>query len=146
MARPCATIDEYIGACPADVQPLLERVRRTIRDAVPAAGETISYGLPTITCHGRDLLSFAAWKHHIGLYPLPAVDDAFARELAPYRAAKSTVRFPLGQPLPDDMIARLAALHVAQRVGGQDMGMDHARQTRLDDRGGHERGGTGGTT
>ena len=119
MARPCATIDEYIGSCPADVRPLLERVRRTIRGAVPAAGETISYGLPSITLDGRDLLSFAAGKHHIGIYPLPAVDDAFARELAPYRVAKSTVRFPLGQPLPDDMIARLAALHVAQRADGR---------------------------
>ena len=119
MARPCATIDEYIGSCPADVQPLLERVRRTIRGAVPAAGETISYGMPTITFNGRDLMSFAAWKRHIGLYPLPAVDDAFAQELAPYRAAKSTVRFPLGQPLPDDIIGRLAALHVAQRVDGR---------------------------
>jgi uncharacterized protein YdhG (YjbR/CyaY superfamily) len=76
--------------------------------------------MPTITLNGRDLVSFAAWKHHIGLYPLPAVDDALARELAPYRAAKSTVRFPLGQPMPYSLIARLVALHVQQRQeGGQ---------------------------
>lgn len=117
MTRPCTTIDEYISACPEDVQPLLEQVRRTIRVAVPDAGETISYGMPTITLDGRDLVSFAAWKHHIGLYPLPAVDDAFAQELAPYRAVKSTVRFPLGKPLPYELIARLVALRVAQRVG-----------------------------
>jgi len=117
MTRPCTTIDAYISSCPADAQLLLEQVRRTIRTAVPAAGETISYGMPTITFNGRDLVSFAAWTHHIGLYPLPAVDDAFAQELVPYRAAKSTVRFPLGQPLPHDLIARLVALHVTQRGG-----------------------------
>jgi uncharacterized protein YdhG (YjbR/CyaY superfamily) len=116
VTRPYATIDEYISTCPADVQPVLQQVRRTIRNAVPTAGETISYGMPTITFNGRDLVSFAAWKHHIGLYPLPAVDDAFAQELAPYRAARSTVRFRLGQPLPHDIIARLVALHVTQRV------------------------------
>lgn len=115
MTRPCTPIDAYISAFPADVQRMLEQVRRMIRNAVPAAGETLSYGIPTITFNGRDLVSFAAWKHHIGLYPLPAVDAAFARELAPYRAAKSTVRFPLGQPLPDDIIARLVNLHVTQR-------------------------------
>jgi uncharacterized protein YdhG (YjbR/CyaY superfamily) len=120
VTKPCTTIDEYISSCPADVQPILEQVRRTIRAAVPAAGETISYGIPTITCNGRDLVSFAAWKHHIGLYPLPTVDEAFAQELAPYRAAKSTVRFPLGQPLPDDIIARLAALHFTQRMEGRE--------------------------
>jgi len=118
VTRPCTTIDAYISSCPADAQLLLEQVRRTIRNAVPAAGETISYGMPTITFNDRDLASFAAWMHHIGLYPLPAVDDAFAQDLAPYRAAKSTVRFPLGQPLPHALIARLVALHVTQR-GGQ---------------------------
>ena len=120
MTTPCTTIDEYIAACPADVQPILEQVRRTIRAAVPAAGESISYGIPTITLNGRTLVSFAAWKHHIGLYPLPAVTDAFAQELAPYRAAKSTVRFPLGQPLPYDIIARLMALHLTQRLDSEE--------------------------
>ena len=116
MTKLCTTIDEYISSFPEDVQLMLEQMRRTIRAAAPALGETISYGIPTVTFNGRDLVSFAAWKHHIGLYPLPAMDDAVARELAPYRTAKSTVRFPLGQPLPDDLIARLVALHIAQRV------------------------------
>ncbi len=116
MTNPCTTIDEYINSCPADVQPILEQVRQAIRKAVPAAGETISYGMPTITFKGRDLMSFAAWKHHIGLYPLPALEGAFAQEFAPYRAAKSAVHFPLSQPLPEDIIARLAALHVTQRM------------------------------
>ena len=119
MTSHCTTIDEYIGACPEDVRSILARVRRTARDAAPASGEAISYGMPTITLDGRDLVSFAAWKRHIGLYPLPAVDGALAHELAPYRAAKSTVRFPLDKPIPYDLIARLVALHVKQRLDGE---------------------------
>ncbi len=116
MTRQYATIDEYISSFPQDVRSILTQVRRTARHAAPTAGETISYALPTLTLGGRDLVSFGAWKHHIGLYPLPAVDDAVAHELAPYRAAKSTVRFPLSTPIPYDLIARLVGLHVTQRL------------------------------
>ena len=116
MTRQFATIDEYISACPQDVQNILEQVRRTTRNATPAAGETISYAMPTMTLNGRDLVSFAAWKHHIGLYPVPAADDAFEQELAPYRAAKGTGRFPLGKPIPYDLIERLVALRVEPRL------------------------------
>lgn len=116
MADQFATIDGYIGSFPEDVQILLEEVRRTIRNAVPAADETISYQIPTITLNGRHLVHFAAWKHHIGLYPVPTADEAFEQELAPYRAARSTVRFPLRKPMPYDLIERLVALLVTQRM------------------------------
>lgn len=116
MTRQCATIDEYISAFPQDVQVTLEQVRRTGRNAASAAGETIGYAMPTITHNGSDLMSVAAWKHHIGLYPVPAADAAFEQELAPYRVAKSTVRFPLGKPLPYDLIERLVALRVKKRL------------------------------
>jgi uncharacterized protein YdhG (YjbR/CyaY superfamily) len=116
MTRQFATIDAYISTFPADVQLILEEVRQTARNAAPAAGERISYTMPTLTLNGRDLVHFAVWKHHIGLYPVPAVDEALARELAPYRADKSTVRFPLGKPVPYNHIERLVALHVKQRL------------------------------
>src|SRR5215471_5827935 len=95
VTRQFATIDEYIRAFPVDVQLSLEQVRQTAQNAAPTAGETISYAMPTFTLNGRDLLHFAAWKRYLSLYPLPATDDAFAQELAPYRAAKSTARFSL---------------------------------------------------
>ncbi len=116
MTKQYTTIDDYISSCPEDIQGILTQVRQVARSTAPAADETISYGIPTLTLDGRDLVSFAAWKRHIGLYPLPAVDDALAQELAPYRAAKSTVRFPLNKPIPYDLIARLVALHVQQRL------------------------------
>lgn len=115
MTRQFATIDAYISACPAATQRILKQVRRTVRHAAPAAGESMSYAMPTLTLNGRDLVHFAAWQRHISLYPLPAVDDALAQELAPYRAATSTVRFPLAEPLPYELIARLVTLLVIQR-------------------------------
>jgi len=118
VPRQFATIDDYIGSFPDDVQAALEKVRQTIRSAAPAAGERISYQIPTFTLDGRDLIYVAAWKHHIGLYPISAADEAFERELAPYRAAKATVRFPLREPIPCELIERLVAFRVRQRLEG----------------------------
>jgi uncharacterized protein YdhG (YjbR/CyaY superfamily) len=87
---------------------------------VPAAGETISYQMPTITFNGRYLVYFAAWKHHLSLYPVPTADDAFEQELAPYRASKGTVKFPIGKPIPYDLIERLVALLLEQRVDSEE--------------------------
>ena len=112
------TVGEYIGSFPAGVQPILEQVRRAILDAVPGAGETISYHIPTITLGGRPLLYFAGWKRHISLYPAPAGDEALERRLAPYRSARSTLRFPLSQPVPYDLIAQVARLRLRQRQDG----------------------------
>lgn len=112
------SVGEYIGSFPADVQAILEQVRRAILDAVPGAGETISYHMPTITLDGRLLLHFAGWKHHISLYPAPAGDEAIERRLGPYRSARSTLKFPLSQPVPYDLIAQVARLRVRQREDG----------------------------
>jgi len=115
VTRGFATVDDYIGSFPKDVQVVLESVRETIRHAAPTCDETISYQIPTIRLNGRYILSFAAWKHHVGLYPVPAVDAAVEQALAPYRAAKATVRFPLREPIPYQLIERLVALRVEQQ-------------------------------
>jgi len=116
VAAKFATIDDYISSFPDDLQVILEQIRRTIRDAVPAAGETISYQMPTITLDGTSLVYFAGWKHHIGLYPIPRADDALEQELAPYRATKDTLRLPLSKPIPYDLIERLVAFLVTRRL------------------------------
>ena len=109
-----ASIDDYIGSFPPDVQLLLGKVRQAILAAVPAAGETISYQIPTITLGGKPMLYFAGWKHHISLYPAPRGDDAFERQLGPYRSEKSTLKFPLSQPVPGDLIGQVARLAAAR--------------------------------
>jgi uncharacterized protein YdhG (YjbR/CyaY superfamily) len=111
-----ASVEDYIRSCPEPVQAILERIRSAVHDAVPGSAERISYAMPTITVDGQSLVHFAAWKRHIGLYPLPQVDEALARELAPYDTGKGTARFPLDRPVPYDLIARLGALLAEQRA------------------------------
>jgi uncharacterized protein YdhG (YjbR/CyaY superfamily) len=117
-----ASVEEYIGSFPAGVQAILEQVRRAILDAVPGAGETISYHIPTITLGGRPLLYLAGWKRHISVYPAPAGDEALERRLGPYRSAKSTLKFPLSQPVPYDLIAQVAKLNLRRREDGGSTG------------------------
>ena len=113
MAKSTAprTIDEYIAGFPKDVQVTLRRIRLTIRKAAPGAQETISYQIPTFKLNGM-LISFAAFSKHIGLYPAPSGSERFNRELAAYRASKSTVRFPLDKPVPYALVTRIVKLRV----------------------------------
>ncbi|GAB3034028.1 iron chaperone [Spirosoma pulveris] len=107
------TIDAYIAGFPENVQELLQRVRATLREAAPDAEETIGYGIPTLKLNGN-LVHFAAFKSHIGFYPAPQGLDAFKEELAGYKGAKGSVQFPLDQPLPLDLIARITKYRVEQ--------------------------------
>ena len=115
MTEQFATIDDYIGSFPADVQAVLQEVRRRIRAAVPESGETMSYQIPTMTLQGKRLVYFAGWKHHISVYPVPAADQTLERVLAPYRASKGTLRFQLDQPIPYDLIERSVVALAQQR-------------------------------
>lgn len=87
MTQKFATVDEYIDSFPDETRPVLE-----------------------------ELVYFAGWKHHVSVYPVPAFDGPLETALAPYRAAKGTVRFPLGKPLPNDVVERLLTHLVARRL------------------------------
>jgi uncharacterized protein YdhG (YjbR/CyaY superfamily) len=115
MAAQFATVEQYIGSFPGDVQDILREVRSTIHGAVPEAVERISYGIAAFTLGGRDLIYFAGWKKHISVYPVPTEDADLTTELTPYRAAKGTLKFPLGQPVPYPLIGRVAAALAGQR-------------------------------
>jgi uncharacterized protein YdhG (YjbR/CyaY superfamily) len=115
MAR-FATVDAYIASFPPETRTILENVRRAMRKAAPETEEAISYGIPTFTLDGRYVIYFAGWKHHIAIYPIPVGDEALARDIAPYRHSKGTLRFPLKEPIPYDLIGRLAAAAVRARV------------------------------
>ncbi|WP_311380778.1 DUF1801 domain-containing protein [Arthrobacter sp. ISL-28] len=93
------------------MQPVLQEIRTQARAAVPDAGEMISYGIPTITRNGHYVVHFAAWKHHVSVYPVPLGDEAFQREIAPYLAAKDTLKFPLGKRVPYELIGKAAERH-----------------------------------
>lgn len=108
-----STIDEYIASFPLEVQTILLKLRAVIREAAPQATEKISYQMPTYYLNGN-LVHFAAFKHHIGFYPTPSAVAGFSAELAAYKNAKGSIQFPIGQPLPYDLIERMVRFRVEE--------------------------------
>ena len=103
------SVDEYIAAQPEAARGKLEQVRSAIRKAVPGADELISYKIPAYTLNGAPVLYFAGWKQHISLYPATGrLLAKFNDELEPYKIHKATIRFPISQPIPVKLIARIA--------------------------------------
>ena len=114
-------IDEYIAGFPKDVRAILEKIRATIRKAAPDAYEKISYQIPTFAKNGN-IVHFAAFKDHIGVYPAPRETDEFRDELAAYKGGKGTVQFPLDKPIPYELIGRIVkylAKRDAERRGNK---------------------------
>lgn len=109
------TIDEYIAGFPRDVQEILEKIRMTVKEAAPDAKETIKYRMPTFTLDGN-LVHFAAFKKHIGFYPVPTGIEAFKKELSGYKGAKGSVQFPLDKPIPYDLISRIVKFRVKENL------------------------------
>lgn len=105
------TIDDYIAAFPADVQARLQQVRATIRQAAPDAQEVISYQIAAYTQQGN-VIYFAGYEHHIGIYPAPRGVEQFDKELAAYEGGKGTIKLPHDRPLPLDLIRRIVEFKV----------------------------------
>lgn len=108
------SIEEYIAGFPNEVQEILQKIRMTIKKAVPEAEETISYNMPTFNLRGQYLIYFAAYKKHIGLYPVPTGDKKFNEELSTYRAGKGTLQFPLDQPIPYNLISKIVKVRAKE--------------------------------
>jgi uncharacterized protein YdhG (YjbR/CyaY superfamily) len=108
-------IDEYIAGFSPEVQTILEQVRSTIRKAAPVAEETISYQIPTFNLHGP-LVHFAAFKSHIGFYPPVKGDARLEKAVSGWAGEKGNLRFPIDQPIPYSLIARIVKLRVKQNM------------------------------
>jgi uncharacterized protein YdhG (YjbR/CyaY superfamily) len=109
------TIDEYIKTFPPDIQIILQKIRQIIHEAAPDAKEAISYQMPTFKLNGN-LVHFAAFKSHIGFYPKPSGTETFQKELSPYKSGKGSVRFPLDQPIPYDLIKKIVLFRVKENL------------------------------
>jgi len=101
------TVDEYIAAQDERVQPRLNEIRAILRKALPEAEECISWSMPTYR-KGRNIIHFAAFKKHIGVYPGGEATEKFAEELAEYDTSKGTIRLPYDRELPEDLLVRIA--------------------------------------
>ena len=110
-----ATIDAYIAAFPPEVQALLQQIRQVIHNTIPNLGETISYGMPTFTLNGKYLVYIAAYKKHIGLYPAPTGVEEFQEAVSQYGAGKGTLKFPLDQPIPFDLVRSIVQFRAREQ-------------------------------
>jgi uncharacterized protein YdhG (YjbR/CyaY superfamily) len=111
------SVDDYIATQPETVQAILERVRGTIRKAVPRAQEVISYQIPAYKLDGGAVIYFAGWKEHYSLYPASdRLVKAFKSDLAPYKISKGTIRFPLDEPVPAKLIADIAKFRAQETL------------------------------
>lgn len=115
MTASSKEIDKFIAAYPEEVQTVLNKVRATIREAAPGADETINYGIPTFTLNGN-LVHFSAFKTHIGFYPTPSGVEKFKKELSKYEGAKGSVKFPLDQPIPYELIEKIVKFRVKENL------------------------------
>ena len=116
VANKYQTIDDYIASKPVEVRPTLEAVLKTLKKALPQTDEAISYEIPTLKLDGKYVVYFAAWKNHLSIYPVPDADDDLEKELAPYRAAKGTLKFPFSEAIPYDLIERVALRLLRRRL------------------------------
>jgi len=109
------SIDEYIATFPREIQKILEEIRATIKAAAPEAEEKISYQMPTFFLKGN-LVHFAAFKRHIGFYPVPTGIEKFKKELSAYEGSKGSVQFPLDQPMPHTLISKIVKFRVKENL------------------------------
>jgi uncharacterized protein YdhG (YjbR/CyaY superfamily) len=108
-------IDEYIASFPPEVQSILEKIRLTIRKAAPEAEEKISYQMPTFTLRGN-LVHFAAFKKHIGLFPPVKGGEKLNAEISRYRGEKGNLKFSLDEPIPYALISRIVKFRVKEQL------------------------------
>ena len=110
------TIDEYIARFPENIQEILNKMRKVIKETAPDAREAITYRIPTFKLNGN-LVHFAGFKSHIGFYPTPSGISAFEKELAVFNTSKGAIRFALDKPIPYDLVKKITKFRVNEVLG-----------------------------
>ena len=110
------SINEYISTLPENAQKAMSEIIATIKAKVPNAEEHISYNMPAFKVNGEYFIHFSAWKNHIGMYPIPAGNEAFQKQIEQYRLAKSSLNFPLDKPMPIKLIEKVIKFRIAENL------------------------------
>lgn len=124
-------VDDYIAKFSVDVQSILQQIRMVLKKAAPDAVEDISYGMPAYKQNGKPLVYFAAFQNHIGLYATPETHESFSLELANYKQGKGSVQFPLNQPIPYELIAKMTAYKVSLLGNDSPVNKHHGNGTNI---------------
>ena len=113
---PAATVSTYIAKAPPRTRKALKALRAAIKNVAPGITERISYGIPTFDFEGRYLLYIAGFGDHVSVYPVTSGMIArYGKTIAPFRSGKGTLRFPLDQPIPIELVVKLARVRLAER-------------------------------
>lgn len=110
------SINEYVSTLPENAQKAMSEIIAAIKDVVSDAEEHISYNMPAFKVNGEYFVHFSAWKNHIGMYPIPAGNEAFQKQIEPYRSAKSSLNFPLDKPMPIKLIEKVIKFRIAENL------------------------------
>ena len=110
------SINEYISTLPENAQKAMGEIIAAIKAKVPNAEEHISYNMPAFKVNGEYFVHFSAWKNHIGMYPIPAGNEAFQKQIEQYRSAKSSLNFPLDKPMPIKLIEKFIKFRIAENL------------------------------
>jgi uncharacterized protein YdhG (YjbR/CyaY superfamily) len=108
MSPAPADVPAYLDALPDDSRAIVVGVLDAVRAALPGAPERIRYGMPAIMLTDRNAIHVAGWKRHVGVYPVGPLPEPLEGEVAPYRAAKDALNFRFSEPVPYDLIERVA--------------------------------------
>ena len=111
------SIEEYIDAAPVESQDKLRQMHQCVRESATGAIESLKWGMPAYS-HQKILVTYAAFKHHIGFYPMPSAIKAFANDLKKYKTAEGSVQFPLDQKLPLALIKKIVKFRVKESEAG----------------------------
>lgn len=103
-----AGVEGYIAAAAEEARTVLKKIRAVVKRVVPGATETISYRIPAFRL-GHVFFYYAAFKKHIGIFPPVRSDKKLVKELEPYRGPKGNLQFQLDEPMPYELIGRVAA-------------------------------------
>ena len=111
-------MDAYIANYPEAVQKIMTEIRVLIHEVAPGCGEKISYGIPTFTLNGRNLVHFGGFTHHVSFFPGAEGVEHFLPELEGYKTSRGTIQFPLDKPIPFTLIRRITEFCVQKNVAG----------------------------
>jgi uncharacterized protein YdhG (YjbR/CyaY superfamily) len=107
-------VESYLAAVPPEQRQALEQLRAQVRDLVPDATETISYGMPTFKVHGRGVIGYAAWKNHLAIYPMSGeLLERYADELTGFAGMKGSLHFTPDRPIPPVVLGDLVRARLA---------------------------------
>ncbi len=115
MAQKFNSVDEYLKSLPKNTRKILNTLRLVIRKTAPQAQEVLSYGVPAFKLNGI-LVLYAGFKNHIGFYPQPSAIKKFTNELQQYETSEGTIRFPLSEPLPLDLIVKIVEFRIQENL------------------------------